>query len=86
MSNVTVQARVNPELKQEAEAVFSAIGMTTAEAIRIFLQQAVNSGGLPFQPTAKMPNAETLAAMMELEDGGGELFSTTDELFEAWKR
>lgn len=86
MSNVTVQARVNPELKQEAEAVFSAIGMTTAEAIRIFLQQAVNSGGLPFQPTAKTPNAETLAAMTELEDGGGELFSTTDELFEEWKR
>lgn len=86
MSNVTVQARVNPELKQEAEAVFSAIGMTTAEAIRIFLQQAVNSGGLPFQPTAKTPNAETLAAMTELEDGDGELFSTTDELFEEWKR
>jgi len=45
MPNVTVQARVGPELKQEAEAVFSAIGMTTAEAIRVFLQQAVNSGG-----------------------------------------
>jgi DNA-damage-inducible protein J len=86
MSNVTVQARVNQELKQEAEAIFSAIGMTTAEAIRVFLQQAVNSGGLPFQPTAKTPNVETMAAMMELEDGGGELFSTTDELFADWKR
>lgn len=86
MSNATVQARVNQELKQEAEAVFSAIGMTTAEAIRVFLQQAVNSGGLPFQPTAKTPNAETMAAMTELEDGGGDLFSTTDELFADWKR
>jgi DNA-damage-inducible protein J len=86
MSNVTVQARVNLELKQEAEAVFSAIGMTTAEAIRVFLQQAVNSGGLPFQPTAKIPNAETLAAIVELEDGGGETFSTTDDLFDDWQR
>jgi DNA-damage-inducible protein J len=86
MSNVTVQARVSPELKEEAEAVFTAIGMSTAEAIRIFLQQAVNSGGLPFQPTAKVPNAETIQAMTELEDGGGQLFQTTDELFADWKR
>jgi DNA-damage-inducible protein J len=85
MANVTVQARVSPELKQEAEAVFSAIGMSTAEAIRVFLQQAVNSGGLPFQPSAKIPSAETLAAMMELEDGGGQLFPTTEELFADWK-
>lgn len=86
MSNVTVQARVSSELKQEAEAVFAAIGMSTAEAIRIFLQQAVNSGGLPFQPKAQTPNAETLAAMMELEDRGGQVFSTIDELFDDWRR
>lgn len=85
MANATVQARVSPELKQEAEAVFSAIGMSTAEAIRVFLQQAVNSGGLPFQPSAKTPNAETLAAMIELEDRGGQLFPTTEELFADWK-
>lgn len=86
MSNVTIQARISAELKQEAEAVFAAIGMSTAEATRVFLQQAVNTGGLPFQPTAKAPNAETLAAMMELEDRGGQVFSTTDELFADWKR
>jgi DNA-damage-inducible protein J len=84
MPNITVQARVNAELKQEAEAVFSAIGLTTAEAIRVFLQQSVNSGGLPFQPTAKKPNAETLAAMTELEDGG-EVFAATNDLFDNWK-
>lgn len=86
MPNVTVQARVTSELKQEAEEVFSAIGMTTAEAIRVFLQQAVNRGGLPFQPTGKLPNAETLAAMIELEDGGGQVFSSTKDLFNDWKR
>ena len=86
MPTVTVQARVDPQLKKEAEAVFSAIGMTTAEAIRIFLAQSVNSGGLPFQPTAKIPNPETLAAIMELEDGGGQVFQTIDELFADWKR
>ena len=67
MANETVQARVSPELKREAEAIFAAIGLKTSDAIRMFLQQAVNSGGLPFQPMAKKPNAETLAAMKEAD-------------------
>lgn len=84
MSNVTVQARVTPDLKRQAEAVFLEIGMSTAEAIRIFLKQAVNSGGLPFQPTVKQPNADTMAAILELENGGGQRFETTDALFADW--
>ena len=85
MPNVAIQARVSPELKEEAEAIFSDIGMTTAEAIRVFLKQVVNSGGLPFQPTAKSPNTETLAAMAELESGGGQIFQSTDTLFSDWE-
>jgi DNA-damage-inducible protein J len=67
MANDTVQARVPHELKQEAEAIFSAIGLKTSDAIRMFLQQSVNSGGLPFQPTARKPNAQTLEAMKEAD-------------------
>ena len=86
MANVTVQARISPELKEEAELILSAIGLTTADAIRVFLQQTVNSGGLPFQPTAKRPNVETLEAMAELENGGGERFESTAALFADWKK
>lgn len=86
MNNVTVQARVSAELKEEAEAVFAAIGLTTAEAIRLFMQQTVNSGGLPFQPTAKKPSVETRNAIDELERGGGEVFQSIDELFADWRR
>ena len=81
MSNVTVQARVTPELKEEAEVILTSIGLTSADAIRVFLQQIVNSGGLPFQPMAKRPNAETLEAMLELEKGGGQVFDSASELF-----
>ena len=84
MPNVTVQARISPELKREAEAVLSDIGLSTADAIRVFLKQVVNSGGLPFQPTAKTPSAETREAIIELENGGGSVFRTTDELFDDW--
>ena len=65
MSNITVQSRVSPELKKQADAIFAAMGMSTADAIRIFLQQVVNNGGLPFQPTARRPNADTREAMQE---------------------
>ncbi len=81
MANVTIQSRVKPELKAQAEAVFSAIGISTSDAIRIFLQQSVNVGGLPFRPTARQPNAETLEAMRELEAGGGKRFKNIDEAF-----
>jgi DNA-damage-inducible protein J len=67
MSNVTVQTRVNPELKALAENIFANMGMSTADAIRIFLQQSVNEGRLPFQPSTKVPNAKTLAAFAECQ-------------------
>lgn len=85
MSNVTIQSRVSPELKQQAEAVFAALGLSTADAIRMFLQQAVNVGGLPFQPSVKRPNADTRDAMKELESGGGQVFQTPGDLFADWE-
>ena len=82
MANVTVQSRVKPELKEEAEAVFSAVGLSTADAIRMFLQQSVNVGGLPFRPTAKRPNADTIEAIVELAKGKGKKFRSTKALYE----
>ena len=69
MNTITVQSRITKELKQQADSVLSGMGMSVAEAIRIFLQQCVNNGGLPFQPTSKIPNQETLAAFQEIETG-----------------
>ena len=86
MTTVTVQARINPDLKEQADALFAALGLSTADAIRLFLQQSVNAGGLPFQPSAKRPNADTLAAMAELEQGGGQRFQSTTDLFAGWTR
>ncbi len=86
MSNVTIQSRVSPELKQQAETVFAALGLSTSDAIRMFLQQSVNVGGLPFQPMVKQPNEVTLEAMRQLESGGGQVFHNTADLFADWKR
>jgi len=61
-----IHARIDPKLKKSAERVFSKIGISTAEAIRLFLKQVELHQGLPF-PIA-IPNAETTAAMMEAND------------------
>jgi DNA-damage-inducible protein J len=81
MANHLVQARVSDTLKTQADTIFTSIGLTTSDAIRMFLQQSVNIGGLPFQPVAKIPNKKTIAAMEEAERKIGKSFKTARDLF-----
>ena len=56
----TFQMRINPEVKARAEDVFSAYGMTLTDAVNIFIQQSLNTNGLPFLLSPE--NAEYLKA------------------------
>ncbi len=58
-----IHARVDPELHESTAEIFSRIGISTTEAIRLFLKQVELHQGLPF--SVKIPNAETVAAMKE---------------------
>ena len=60
METSLIQAKIDPVVKKNAEAVFSKIGITMSEAIRMFLAQVINDNGLPFQPKAKMDETEYL--------------------------
>ena len=90
MASQTIQTRVSSELKQQAEAVFASIGLGVSDAIRMFLQQSINEGGIPFKPRVKrhsrIPNAETIAAMEELDRGEGEVFENVEDLFASWRK
>lgn len=44
----TIQFRVNPGVRREAERVFADCGLTMSEAFHTFLRQSINVGGLPF--------------------------------------
>ena len=44
----TIRARAEPALKQDAETVFPELGLSAAEAIRLFFQQVTLSRRLPF--------------------------------------
>lgn len=65
--NSLIQVRVDDELKKNADALFSDLGLDTPTAIRIFLTQAIKRHGLPFDVVQQTPNAETLAAMEEAD-------------------
>lgn len=58
MKDAVVRARVDPELKNDAEKVFDALGINTTEAIRLFLNQVRLRRGLPFSVT--LPSQEEI--------------------------
>jgi DNA-damage-inducible protein J len=57
---------VDQETRQDADALFSDLGMDTATAIRVFLRQAIQTRGLPFE-VRQQPrfNAMTETALAE---------------------
>lgn len=59
-----VRSRISHELKRDAEAVFSELGLTVSDGIRMFLTQVVRKRTIPFD---LVPTATTLAAMKESE-------------------
>ena len=65
--------RMNSEIKNELEEVFAKNGLTLTDAVNVFFQQALNTGGFPF--SVAEDNAENMKAkaliklMKELEIG-----------------
>ena len=44
----TFQMRINPEVKKNAETLFATYGLTLTDAVNVFIQQSINTQGLPF--------------------------------------
>ena len=79
-----IDACIESDLKKAAEEVFSKLGVTPSDAIRIFYKQVELHQGFPFD--VKIPNAETLAAIEEIEKHSERLkcYESVDEMFEDW--
>jgi DNA-damage-inducible protein J len=48
MNDTTVRARVDHDLKDETDKIFAELGISTTDAIRMFLSQVRLQRGLPF--------------------------------------
>jgi DNA-damage-inducible protein J len=77
-----ITTRVDPDLKADAEKVLSKLGISTTEAINLFLSQVRLRRGLPFD--VKIPNKTTLKAMKDAEEGRN--LSSYDSLDEFFKK
>ena len=65
MSTVPTQIRIDRDIKEQAGALFSGLGLDISGAVNMFLHQCVLRGGIPF--TIEMPRYKQniLAAMEE---------------------
>ena len=59
-----ITVRLDPQVKKDAQAVLKELGLTTTQAVSIFLKQVSLNKGLPF--ALEIPNEETIQA---IEDG-----------------
>ncbi|MEE9356199.1 MAG: type II toxin-antitoxin system RelB/DinJ family antitoxin [Methylococcaceae bacterium] len=62
-NSATVRCRINPDVKDQAEEVLASIGMTTSDAIRLFLKQVAIRGTFPLE--IKTPNQQSISAFEE---------------------
>ena len=93
-SNVT--ARVEPEIKEKAEAILSSLGISASNGINMFYRQIIMWNGLPFRPSipANCPtaldemtkeefDAKLARGLVQAESGEG---MPTDEFFASLKQ
>ena len=73
--SANLYARIEPEVKEQAESILSTLGIPASNAINMFYKQIILNRGLPFEvkiPTAKPVNAAELTEAelnAELEKG-----------------
>ena len=68
MKTATLNMRVDPRVKEEAERVYAQFGMNLTDAVNVFLHKSIMEGGLPFDLRQPRYNAETELAMHEARE------------------
>ena len=56
--SANLYARIEPEVKEQAESILSALGIPASNAINMFYKQIILQRGLPFE--VKMPSARPI--------------------------
>ena len=77
----TIQTRVDPEIKRNAQKILSTLNISMSEAISLYLTQITLNRGIPFE--IKIPNKLTAKTLNDSENRR-ELHkvSDVDELFQ----
>lgn len=67
MEKVSTTISIDADIKDRAQELFSDFGLDLSTAINIFLRQSVRENCIPFNIQREVPNADTIAAMKEME-------------------
>ena len=65
----TIQVRIDDNIKNQADSLFSDLGLDTSTAVRMFIVASLESDGLPFavkRARDRKPNAELREAMEDV--------------------
>jgi DNA-damage-inducible protein J len=88
----TLQIKLDPQIKQEANELFLSMGLTTADAVKLFLKQSLNSQSIPFEIKPAKPyftdqeREEITQAMQDVKDGKYFTFDTQDKMEEYFNK
>ena len=82
-TTTNVSFRIDTDIKNQADNLFSQLGLNLTTAFNIFLRQSIREGSIPFSVTVNVPNATTIAAMQEgeriLKDSTVKRYSDVEE-------
>lgn len=82
MTTSNLNIRIDDGLKNQAKAVLDGYGISPSQAVKMLFLEVVATRKFPLNldhQADRTPNAQTLAAMRELENGGGTLYANLDE-------
>ena len=84
-ADTSMTIRMNSTVKQQAQEIFSELGLDMTTAINVFLRQAIRSKGFPFEVRLSEPNAETIEALEEVkamkeDPSRGKSYADVDEM------
>ena len=89
-NTTNISIRMDADLKAQADALFTELGMNLTTAFNIFVRQSLREGGIPFEIKMDQPNKETMAAMLEAEriakDPNVKHYSDVEEALRELKR
>lgn len=83
MSKMSISIRLDSEVKEQAQQVFSNLGIDMTTAINIFLRQAIQYQGLPFDVRLD-ENRKLLQALTDLDQNRNmsQSFESVSDLME----
>jgi DNA-damage-inducible protein J len=76
----TIQVRVDDQLKESSDVLFSSLGLDTSTAIRMFLVASIDVGGIPFAVTRSSDHDSAIYEAIHYRKSGGTFLTAEQSL------